>query len=121
MRRALLTALDWVVTLLAWSLVAVLVSALLTRSVYIASDTSQRVRQFIRDSEFDFVGWTFDAIGVQLHQNAVGEPLLLDENARTQVVRRFFKLRADLDDVEAQIATLYSDPNVADPLAATSA
>jgi hypothetical protein len=120
MRRALLATFDWVVTILAWSLVAVLLSALLTSSVYIASDTSQRVRLFIRDTEFDFVGWTFNAIGVQLHQNAVGEQLLLDETARTQVARRFFKLRAELDDVEAQIATLYADPNVADPLSASS-
>ncbi|MEP7356815.1 MAG: hypothetical protein ABI847_06210 [Anaerolineales bacterium] len=99
---------------------AVVVSALLTRSVFIASDTTQRVRLYIRDTEFDFVGWTFDAIGVQLRQNTVGEQLLLPEAERTQVVRRFFKLRAELDDVEAQISTIYTDPNVADPLAATS-
>src|SRR5215211_1721314 len=121
MRRGLIIAFDWVVTLLAWGLVAVIVSALLTRSIYTASDTTERVRFHIRDTEFDFVGWTFDAVGVQLRQNTVGQQLLLDETARSQLVRSFFNLRAELDDIEAQISTLYADPNVADPLAATTA
>jgi hypothetical protein len=119
MRRALLTTLDWVVTILAWGLVAVLLSALLTRSVYIASDTPQRVRLFIHDIEFDFVGWTLDAIGNKLHQGTVGEQLLLDEAGRTQLVRAFFKMRAELDEVEASIATLFADPTIDDALGAT--
>jgi len=108
------------VVLLTWGLIGVMVSLLLGQDAYVAATTSDRAQLYVRDMQFDFVGWTLNAIGAKLWQNSVDEQSFLSEENRATIVRNYFKLRARLEQVQAQIASQYADPNVADPTAATT-
>jgi hypothetical protein len=120
MRARLAMLLSAVVSLVAWLVFALAAALLLSRDAYVADDTTGRVRYHVRTIEFDFVDWTLNAIGVRVSQASVDEQAYLDEAGRSAVVRQYFKLRAELDGVDASIAEAYGDPAVADPAAATA-
>src|SRR5260221_11659775 len=119
MARRLVAVLDYLVVFLTWGLITVMVSSVLGQDGYIAATTSDKAQAYIRNIQFDFVGWTLGAIGAKLEQNSLDEQSYLTEAQRADVVRRYFKLRAGLEQVEGQIASKYADPNVANPASAT--
>jgi hypothetical protein len=119
MSRRLVAVFDFGVVFLTWGLIGVMLSMLLGQDGYVAATTSERTQLYVRNIQFDFVGWTLNAIGAKLWQNSVDEQSFLSEADRAAVVRNYFKLRARLEQVEGQIANKYADPNVADPTAAT--
>lgn len=80
-----------------------------------------RVQTFTRGMDFDILGWTVQAAWGKLLQASLGEQLFMAEVDRSNVVREYFDQRRSLDQVESDIAGVYADPNVGDPLAATSA
>lgn len=84
------------------------------------ADLPGQVRAYTRGIEFDFIGWTLNAIGLKLRQASVDDQLYLAEADRAELVREFFKLRAELNQVEGEIATRFADPAIADPAAATA-
>jgi len=119
MARRLVGLLDFVIVVFTWGLIAIMVSSLLGQDAYTAATTSDQAQAYIRNIQFDFVGWTLGAIGDKLEQNSLDEQSYLTETQRADVVRRYFKLRANLEQVEGQIANKYADPNVTNPAAAT--
>jgi hypothetical protein len=120
MQRRLWAIYDGVLALLTWGLIGIMVGLLLTGAGYVPGDAGQQAERYLRSSEFDFVSWTLDAIGSKAWQNSVDEQSYLSGAARSDIVRRYFKLRAQLENVQGQIARVYADPAVSDP-AATSA
>ena len=84
------------------------------------SDVSTRVLPYIRQSEFDFIGWTLDAVGVKIAQAATGDQDYVAPASRAQVVREYFDLVGQLEKVEGDIANRYADPAVTDKLSATA-
>jgi hypothetical protein len=120
MSRKLLSVFDFGVVLLTWGLIGMMVSMLLGQDGYVAATTSDRAQLYVRSMQFDFVGWTLNAIGAKLWQNSVDEQSFINEADRETIVRNYFKLRARLEQVEGQIARQYADPNVTDPAAATT-
>jgi hypothetical protein len=121
MFRKLLSVLDFTVVLLTWGVIGVLMSTLLGQEGYAPATTSDRAQLYVRNLQFDFVGWTLNAIGTKFWQNSVDEQSYLSDAQRSEVVRGYFKLRAQLEQVEGQIANKYSDPNITDPATATVA
>src|SRR5712692_8663665 len=111
---------DGVLAILTWSLIGIMVGLLLTGAGYVPGDTGQQAERYLRSFEFDFVSWTLGAIGTKAWQNSVDEQSYMSAAARSGVVRTYFKLRAQLENVQGQIARVYADPAVSDP-AATSA
>ena len=111
---------DFVVLVLTWGVIAVMVSSLLGQDSYSPSTTSDRAQAYIRNIQFDFVGWTLNAIGAKLDQNSLDEQSYLSEAGRADLVRRYFKLRASLEQVEGQIANKYADPSVTNPAGVTT-
>jgi hypothetical protein len=84
------------------------------------TDLPGQARAYTRGIEFDFVGWTLNALGIKLRQASVNDQLFLSEPERSRRVREFFELRARLNRVEDDIATQYANPNIADPANATA-
>lgn len=84
------------------------------------TDLPGQVRAYTRGLEFDFVGWTLNALGVKLRQASVNDQLFLSEPERNRRVREFFELRARLNRLEDDIAAQYANPAIADPAAATA-
>ena len=73
MSRRLLSIADFIVVVLTWGLVAVMVASLLGQDGYSATTTSDKAQAYIRNIQFDFVGWTLNAIGTKLQQNSLDE------------------------------------------------
>ncbi len=111
---------DTVIAILTWALIGLMVASLLGPDAFVPATTSDRAELYIRNQQFDFIGWTFSAIGAKLAQNSVDEQSYLSETERANVVRRYFKLRSQLEQVQGQIANKFSDPNVANPAGATA-
>ncbi|MCC7361786.1 MAG: hypothetical protein IT317_20050 [Anaerolineales bacterium] len=120
MRRWRLWVADWLVVTLAWGLLVLMLSALLTGDVYLATDFTSQVRAHIRNTEFDFIGWTFAAAAEKLGQASLNQPAYAAETTRSAYVLDFFGLRRQIEQLEGQIANRYADPAVTDPAAATA-
>lgn len=93
----------------------------LAGDTYLAVTMPERVRAYTRGIEFDFVDWTWEAVAVKVRQASVDQQRFLAEAERSRVVRSFFELRAQLNQLEFEIVTAYADPAVDDPAAATAA
>lgn len=96
-----------------------ILSVLLGRSIVPPGDQTERVRAFTRQIEFDYVGWTINALGVKFQQIALGSGDYLSNEARRQMMLAYMELVADIQQAEAQLNEIYSDPNIADPFAAS--
>ncbi len=84
-------------------------------------DMPSRVTPYIRNIEFDFVGWTLNALGVKAEEASLSEQAYLAPADRARQVRRYFDLISQLESAQNDIAARYADPEVIDKLAATAA
>jgi hypothetical protein len=79
-----------------------------------------RVTALARPDLFDYVSWEVRALWGKARQQLFGvEPYLPDQTQHDQVIDYLQRL-SDLQDVEAEIERLYTDPSVSDPAAATA-
>lgn len=78
-------------------------------------DKVEHARAFTRPIEFDYVGWTIDAIGIKLGQTALGADRYLLEGQQKQVVFEYIDLIKRVGEVESQLNDIYADPNIQNP------
>jgi hypothetical protein len=83
-------------------------------------DMPSRVMPYVRRIEFDFVGWTLNAIGVKVAEASLDEQAYLTPADRARQVTRYFDLIGQLETAQRDIAARYADPAVTDKLAATA-
>jgi hypothetical protein len=93
----------------------VLFSFLLAFSNFPPGDELQRIRAFSREWEFDFVGWTLEAIGKKLSQSALAATETSSPGEQTRLVLDYIDLIARLDQLERHLNDIYADPEVIDP------
>jgi len=105
--------------------VSVIVFILLSLPLWLHADTLQaisitdKVRSFTRNSEFDYVRWTVQALLGKGEQLAINTPGYMNSTQQRLVVFNSLALIREIDKVENAIAELYSDPLVTDPASAT--
>ncbi|MFZ5921010.1 MAG: hypothetical protein ACOYY3_08170 [Chloroflexota bacterium] len=80
----------------------------------------ERARAFTRTDEFDFARWTLDAVWVKLRQATLNSPHYFDREARKEMTLEYFRLTDQMIQVEDQVARVFSDPGVADPVTASA-
>lgn len=80
----------------------------------------ERARSYARAVEFDYFGWTLDAIGVKLGQAALDTPAYFSETARRQVVSDYLQLTYQILVDEYDLELIYTDPSISDPEAASA-
>ena len=78
-------------------------------------DLTDRVRAFTRPMEFDFVTWTINALGVKLSQTAVNPMAYLPDEKRVELALDYLQLVAQIQQGEAMLHAIYTDPNISDP------
>ena len=83
-------------------------------------DHTERVRAFTRDIEFDFVGWTLDALRLKLFEATLGTGGYLSTDSRHRLVLDYLDLVAQIQQVEGYINLIYADPDIADPRLASA-
>jgi hypothetical protein len=76
--------------------------------------TSDRVRSFTREIEFDYPNWVWNAAWTKLEQGAIGLPFLFDRVTNKEIVVDYLRTTERLMQAEAQIEQIYANPDIAD-------
>jgi hypothetical protein len=77
-------------------------------------DPLDRVRRFTRQEEFEFVGWTLDALADKVGQYSLGLSGQLQEEDRKSLVRGYFEDLDQARQMEKQLERVLSDPEQVD-------
>ncbi len=80
----------------------------------------ERVHLYTRYIEFDHAGWMLDALAVKFGQAALHSPHYFDDDARHQMVLDYLRLTDRILQAESELALIYANPAVADPLAVSA-
>lgn len=112
----------WHITKNITSLVFVFLAGvlLLQRSDLELGDQVEQVRAFTRQIEFDFVTWTFNALGLKLQQMSLGAVDYMSQEAHSKIVLDYLALNRQILQIEAQIYEIYANPAIPDPEAAST-
>lgn len=109
--RGVTTALHW-----AWrSLLLAALGWMIAASAGTELEPTDRVRRYTRQVEFDFVGWTLDALSEKLVQAGAGVPDYLTEPQRKALVLEYAGLIDRAGQLRQEFQEALSDPHAADP------
>ena len=76
--------------------------------------STDRVRVYTREIEFDYPNWTWRAAWIKIEQAAINTPYLFSRGTNKQIVYEYFRVTGDLGQTEARIEQIYADPNIID-------
>ena len=76
--------------------------------------TSDRVRSFTREIEFDYPNWVWNAAWTKLEQGASGLPFLFDRGTNKEIVIEYLRTTESLMQAESQIEQIYANPEITD-------
>jgi hypothetical protein len=76
--------------------------------------TSDRVRSFTRQIEFDYPNWVWNAAWIKLEQASIGLPYLFDRGTNKEIVIEYLRTTRELMQAESQIEQIFADPNIID-------
>lgn len=116
MRRRLAKLPELMVVGLSWLIVLACLLLGLTKETYAPTTPFARVWPYIHSIAFNFVDWTIDALQLKIRQASLEPQAFLTEADRSQIVLDYFDLQAQLDEIEANVAQIYTDPHVSDPV-----
>ena len=88
---------------------------LLQRSDSKLGDRVEKVRSFTREIEFDFVSWTFNALGIKIQQISLGAVDYLDHEDHSNIVLNYLELNNEIQQLETQIFEIYANPDISNP------
>jgi hypothetical protein len=98
----------------------VILTLLLGTSVLPPGDSTEQVRAFTRTIEFDYIAWSLDAVFLKFEQFSLGTNTYLPDETNAQLVLDYIDLIRNIQQKEADVATIFADPNVADPETAST-
>jgi hypothetical protein len=84
------------------------------------TDTSDRVRAFTRDIEFDYPNWVWNAAWTKLEQGTIALPYVFDRGTNKEVVMEYLRTTQNLMQAEQQIVKIFADPAVTDKQASST-
>jgi hypothetical protein len=76
--------------------------------------TSDRVRSFTREIEFDYPNWVWNAAWTKFEQASVGLPYLFDRGTNKEIVVNYLRTTRNLMQAEQQIEQIYANPDTQD-------
>ncbi|MBM4424195.1 MAG: hypothetical protein FJ030_12540 [Chloroflexi bacterium] len=88
---------------------------LLAREAPPPSDLAAQVSARVGALQFDFIGWTVNALGLKAAQSASAEQNYLRTDQRKQIVLDYFDLLDHSLDLDRQINDIFTDPTQRDP------
>ena len=96
-------------------------AVLLSSSVVSIDDPMDRARQYTAPVEYDYVRWLATAMSEKSAQAQLNAAQRLSPADQSDVVRRYFELIRELEEMEAQIQRIYTDPSIEDPESSAAA
>jgi hypothetical protein len=76
--------------------------------------TSDRVRSFTREIEFDYPNWVWSAAWTKLEQSTIGLPYLFDRGTNKEIVIDYLRTTQNLMQAEQQVEQIYANPDILD-------
>lgn len=95
--------------------ISVLMILTLRNSTYPQGEPYYAIAGKISESHFDYIAWELGTIHYKIGQSFAGEHAYINETERSQMVRTYFDDLTHTKQIETQIETIYTDPNVIDP------
>jgi len=89
---------------------ASLLVLLAATSVWQPADEADRIRAYTRRFEFDFFGWTANALWQKLSALSLGPMRHMTYPQQRKVLRDYFQALSDTLDLRDSLETLYADP-----------
>jgi hypothetical protein len=74
--------------------------------------TTDRVRSFTREIEFDYPNWVWNAAWTKFEQGAVALPYLFDRGTNKEIVVEYLRTTQNLIQAEQQVEKIFSDPTI---------
>lgn len=93
---------------------------LIGRDAPVPTDTNIQVSVRVGALQFDFVGWTLNALGLKAAQTLSTEQSYLDTDQRKQIVLDYFDLLDQSLKLEHEIDNIFADPNQTEPASASA-
>ncbi len=78
-------------------------------------DPLERVRTYTRNTEFDFVTWTLKALLTKNQAAVLSLHKYIPEEKHEQIIAEYFTRLHEINRLNAQITTIYSDPGNTNP------
>jgi hypothetical protein len=91
------------------------VTLALTKSTVVIATPEDKAHLYTRTIEFDYLGWTLNAVGIKTGEAGIGVTEKLTLFQKHQVVVRYFDLVRQLESVTGKVQAIYSDPSVKNP------
>jgi len=82
-------------------------------------DRIERVRSFTRGIEFDYLGWTGDAIALKFINSSQGISRYIEPDSQIKLTYDYLNLISGIHQKERELQVLFADPTINDPLAAS--
>jgi hypothetical protein len=98
-----------------------LVLLLITTSIWQPVNPEDAIRPATRPYEFDYFAWTLDALWDKVSMAGLGINHYLSFYQDRQIIKEYFTLLQDNENLKNEIEKLYSDPDVEDPKLESSA
>jgi hypothetical protein len=98
---------------------SILALLLLGSSTIPPGDPVEQIRAYTRDLEFNFLSWSLSAMWSKVNHFALGVDNYMQPEDRQSVVLDYLDLVRQIQRVEAQLNTIFADPHITDPQAAT--
>jgi hypothetical protein len=92
-----------------------LVLLLITTSIWQPVKPEDAIRPATRPYEFDYFAWTMSAFWDKVSMAGLGINHYLTFHQDRQIVKAYFALLQENNDLEKQIEDIYADPSMADP------
>ena len=88
---------------------------ILTSSVQINKSKLARIHSFTRPLEFDYAGWTLNAVGVKLSQFALRANTFVPSDSQSKVVLHYLNVVGRIQQAESQLEEIYANPQISNP------
>ena len=93
----------------------VILVLVVTTSTWYPADSFNRIHQFTRSFEFDYIGWELDAGWEKISLLSLGPTHHLNDFQQRKIVDDYFKLLNSSNVLQRRITEIYSDPQVTSP------
>jgi hypothetical protein len=101
-------------------LIIVVLAASLSFSEPRLTDFRDRVHFLAEEDGFDLLSWTFQATWVKLTESAIAAPRYFRPQDQHALVREYFKVTGEVEDLSRQLNLVYSDPTIKDSAVAAA-
>ncbi len=98
-----------------WGLTLLVLALLLRNSTTQFGEPYYALSWYVKEQHFDYIGWELGAIGAKVGQSVAATHAYMPEADRSAYVRAYFDDLARVRAIEAEIAAIYTDPNMTDP------